>query len=728
MSARALQLSPRARRMRRDLIALSVIHLLLYLVLFTPWQAEGYDDVFYYSYISSPFFDGDLDITNDLYSSNNEYLPIRNKLFHLNAKGYPVNMFAPGTALLEMPWLLAVRIPALIANALLPNAGLKVDDRFWSVYRTGISVGTVVYGLIAILLVYRICRFRFSAGVSFHAALAVTAAGPLLSYIFRHPAMSHTPSALASSLMVFLALRYRHFRSMRAYVLVAAGLGFVTLVRWQDAVFGLIPAAFFVRMLLNSRRRPPVGQAFGRAAVASLVYLVIVSIQPCYWKAYFGEWLLIPQGPKFMHWSEPRILETLFSGWSGLYYWHPVLLVATIGVVVWAAVARSRWLPIAAILAFSINVYVNSVASDWFAGASFGSRRFGNSVAVLALGMGTIYSMIPHRARARALPVITTVLVLVNMVLLVGYSRGLFRPFYMTELAPIAGYLVGFVPRFIAMLPVEYGTVTYSVLFEPMPMVWVFAPIAVALILAVPWLVLPAWRFISAHWRGFTVAAVVFAVAVDAYLLANSLPPSEEGIRFGRMSPNMHENPQVDLEELHRIAETWGNSPAALVLLAERTFDADELTSIVERIGSYSRKFRARAVFALHHPEVHAQLMPEAEKEIGYRPSSGTSALRAWAVATPDARRGARRARRVLTANPTDVDSLQLMIAAERGRGRKERAERIERQYRRILEVRLATYEKKKAEFPGWEQKFYRDFYQYSADALKRLNTQERQQ
>lgn len=82
---------------RRNLALLALFHFAIFLLLFQMWNGSGQDHLFYYSYLSSPLFDGDLSITNDIASGS---LPVREveEIFRQvhPETGMPLNVWAPG--------------------------------------------------------------------------------------------------------------------------------------------------------------------------------------------------------------------------------------------------------------------------------------------------------------------------------------------------------------------------------------------------------------------------------------------------------------------------------------------------------------------------------------------------------------------------------------------------------------------------------------------------------
>jgi hypothetical protein len=104
------------------------------------------------------------------------------------------------------------------------------------------------------------------------------------------------------------------------------------------------------------------------------------------WHAIYGQWLTIPQGSDFFNWTNPQWLPTLFSTRHGLVAWHPIFLLALLGIVpLWK---HHRWLALVVLVAFLAQWYINSAASRWWADDAFGGRRFIGTIPLLTLEFG----------------------------------------------------------------------------------------------------------------------------------------------------------------------------------------------------------------------------------------------------------------------------------------------------------------------------------------------------
>ena len=354
------------------------------------------DAAYYYAYLPSLVLDRDLDFENQYRVTQNWYRLGPTPL------GRPGNVFGIGPAVFALPVFVA-------GHGLARLAGDR-DDGF-SRWETGLVLWTSIpMSMGALLLAARLARRRLgaagSAGAAYAGAVAAAVAGPLLYYAIRQPGYAHPCAALFATLLIERwdasygagAAAPHSPRSLSTWIVLGAAAGAAALARPQLAVWALLlPAAAIddVRRRGEVRITRLVARWAAGAAAAALVFLP----QLVAWKALYGAWYVVPQGPGFLRWDAPAWSETLFSSRNGLFPWAPLYAPMAIGVP-WLA-RRGMRLPLALLLGLFGQALVNGAAWDWWAGGSFGGRRFDSCYAVFAVGAA---ALIAAGARVMARP------------------------------------------------------------------------------------------------------------------------------------------------------------------------------------------------------------------------------------------------------------------------------------------------------------------------------------
>jgi hypothetical protein len=122
--------------------------------------------------------------------------------------------------------------------------------------------------------------------------------------------------------------------------------------------------------------------------------------------------------------GSPHVAAVLFSTQKGLFFWSPLLVLASVG----AFVARgwTRRLVLAAALIFFIQTYIVASWSDWQLGGSYGHRGFTDGLALAAPLIASFFEWAAARRRARTIvAAFAAVAVLLSVVQMIQYWNGI---------------------------------------------------------------------------------------------------------------------------------------------------------------------------------------------------------------------------------------------------------------------------------------------------------------
>ncbi len=366
---------------------------LLTLPLVTP-KVRGADEIEYFSYLPSLVFDRDLDFGDEyrhFYERDPAGLAGFKETFldrREPATGRHINFGPVGSALLWSPFYLLAHAGTLLARAL--GASVPADGLSWP-YVAAVCYGSALYAFVGLLLIHD-ALVRFGGWSDRAATLSVLAcwlATPVLYYMTLAPGFAHANSLFAVSLLLWLWLRARargEAATARDWVLVGAAGGLCGLIREQDVLFLAIPALWLAYEGVTTRRW---GRALGRAGLMGAAALVALVPQLLVYRGLTGR-----LGPsrlvtrKVSYWS-PHFLDVLFDPAHGLYAWTPLLLLATLGLLL--ALARRRDV-VTALFATGLllQVWINGALESWTQAGAFGSRRFVAATPLFAWGLAAL--------------------------------------------------------------------------------------------------------------------------------------------------------------------------------------------------------------------------------------------------------------------------------------------------------------------------------------------------
>lgn len=420
------------RRRARSWIGRADPGLLLLIALFVALlpavttRIYGSDEIQYFSYLHSFWFDRDLDFTNQymhFYESNPaKYAAFKEDLIDKREEvtGLPLNVAPIGSAVMWAPFFAAADLFVHLLRAF----GSPVEaDGYSPPYIAAVAYGSAIYGFLGLLLAYRLCRSLFSSFASGLGVAVVWLATPAFFYMYITPPMSHANSLFAVALFLFIWYRTRGSRTVWQWGALGALAGLMVLVREQDGLFAIVPAlewaAGFGRSLRGrdwSRLRRMV--AGGMAFAGALVVLFVPQLLT--YQVLTGTFGPSKHVAQKLIWHSPYSLPVLFSPEHGLFAWTPVLLLAVLGL----ALLFRRDPELAALLfvAFLAQVYIAGAFQTWSMAGAFGARRFVNCTLIFALGLAALVESADRRLPRWSLGAIGALFVFWNFGLVMQFA------------------------------------------------------------------------------------------------------------------------------------------------------------------------------------------------------------------------------------------------------------------------------------------------------------------
>jgi len=421
------------------------------------------EGVSFYVYLRSMAFDGDLDFANEYVAFGTDRADPR--LFQPTPTGLPRNVHSAGPAVIWSPFFavghlvatlrgegraddgdpLAVRVLAAPAASdrqdaaaegtrgppsgdeiLMAPGAIERPGGYGYPYVTSVGLGSIVWMAVAALALYGELRRRVSADVAALAVLATLLAGPLLWYTFFEPSMSHAPAAACLTLAVVAWLAWRRTPRFLFATLVGVAGGLLAMQRWQLVLWLVVPAVDGLLRAWRSRKEnAPVAPVLGQLAAMGIAALVTMLPQFYAWNAVWGNWLVNPMGDNYLNWTEPALWQVLLSQRHGLFVWHPILLIACLGLVL--AWRKDKALTLASLGLLLATWYVNAAVGDWWGNDAFGQRRFAALYPFFAWGLAAVIASRGLRVDRRRLLAVIVLAIGLNAGLAHGYRTGVIR-------------------------------------------------------------------------------------------------------------------------------------------------------------------------------------------------------------------------------------------------------------------------------------------------------------
>ena len=487
---------------RRELVLL-ILLFVCSLPAVTP-RLYSSDEVQYFSYLRSLWFDRDVSFENE-YRYFYDHRIAQTADFHRTfleletPAGRRINYGTLGCAILWSPFYAVADVGARVARA---AGGSVAVDGYSRPYVAAVAYGSAFYGFATIVLGIAAARRLFGAA-ALSDGLAVWAGTPILFYMYVAPPFSHACSAFAVALLVTVWLHVRGTWTARGAVALGLSGALVAMVREQDALFVVAPALDYV----VSRGAPLWRQRAANPAV--LIRLVAPAAAGCaaFVLGYVPQLLAYqalngrPRPSELvtrkMNWAAPHALQVLASPEHGFFFWTPLAVLGLAGLAVAAIVRRRLGTPgsglglpaeapggprakagaglradrrrVAAcmLLMVALQVYVSGAVESWTVAGAFGQRRFVSVTVLLVIGLAALREAIPARAPRMLLNVAVGVAIWWNVALMAAFAT---RMMDRQRLEPKQNAYDAFVtlPRLVPALIYQY-LVDRSSFYNPPP-------------------------------------------------------------------------------------------------------------------------------------------------------------------------------------------------------------------------------------------------------------------
>ncbi|MCB1032743.1 MAG: hypothetical protein KDD47_02785, partial [Acidobacteria bacterium] len=337
-----------------------------------------WDPAYYLAPAASLVVDGDLDLRNDMLSMETSPELLLRALCRTTATGRLQSDFPVGPGLF---WAPVYFIGGLLDGSYLAEQpGQRwTSGPLLAIFLTALTVAAMV------LLGLARWASKLGAGPPTSSLLAggLFLGTPVGLYAVHLYTMAHALSALAVLGLLAASLRFAERPGPLAGLTMGAAFGAVVLLRWQDAVMGPIPlAAAMLAWKKEAAPRRGLGTLLALAAAAAMA-----AVQFSAWWQERGGIPWSPQGEGFMRWRHPQVLDLLFSGYSGVLPWAPMLLLGGLGLLLpWRCRLPQTW-RWAFLLIFTAEIYLSAAAADWWGGLAYGPRRLSSLVPLAAVGL-----------------------------------------------------------------------------------------------------------------------------------------------------------------------------------------------------------------------------------------------------------------------------------------------------------------------------------------------------
>jgi len=341
----------------------------------------------------SLYFDHDVDFANEFFLTPQSNLGTAPQLTRTGRVG---NQTPVGYGLLTLPFFFAADMLTRAAN-LLRDAPLP-NDGYGGIFGFIVPLSSILYAFAGIFFAYRILRTFFEPDVASLAVNSLILSSSLLWYIGGHLTMNHAQSFAFVTLLIFLSMPLYSKGpagiSARRFMGIACVYSIAVMIRFQNAVFGLVPVAPLLACFLG-------GGPLSRKERAGLLWKIVLAVsaaalcyipQLLYVRTIYGEVFAntyAATGWAFAF-SRPELFKTLFSTDHGLLLWHPILIFALVGIGLLLKRDKTGRMFLSVLLTSFLATWYMIASWDYSMANSFGNRAFDGFTVFFALGWGEV--------------------------------------------------------------------------------------------------------------------------------------------------------------------------------------------------------------------------------------------------------------------------------------------------------------------------------------------------
>lgn len=446
-----------------------IVTLVLVFVILLPLSTPriyATDEVQYYAYLRSLYFDRDLDFRNEYehfaaIGQQHNDPAIYNALLRDHPSdpvtnpqtGLLRNVAPIGAALLWSPGFLLADVLVHVTN--LSGAQIPTDG-FSRPYIWSVCFMSALYALLGLVLTYRLARHLGHVFAATLATMSVWLASPLVFYTYIAMPWSHTPAFFLVALFLTLWLRDWHSplaqqhaqRRLHRWALMGLVGGLMTSTREQLGLLLLMPAVeglVAYGYMLFSRipaRRPTTDLAPQPLAPLKTLFIGHCVFLVCLILALTPQLITyqVLNGHPFPSTTvadkigsargfSPHFFDTLFHLEHGAFLWSPILLVGLMGLF---SLGRRDWLlALLLTLGFIGQTYINGAfGSTWHLSGAFGFRRLIECTPIFVLGLTSLLEWLRKRTGPVPLLLVASFLIYWNIGLIAQWTvvRPAMRP------------------------------------------------------------------------------------------------------------------------------------------------------------------------------------------------------------------------------------------------------------------------------------------------------------
>lgn len=344
---------------------------------FVNWHPQNHPFIMdvdqYYSYLHALFIKHDITFGNNVHD------------YWLTAT--PTHHFVPkvtyGIAFFYSPFFLLAKL----------ISGNNVTG-YEPIFAWIIHYGCIFYILIGLFFTRKILQKYFDEQIVAITLLVFYFGSNLFYYTVSESESVHGILFFLISAFVYCTIKFNETFKSKYFYLISLILGFIVLIRPTEIILVIFPLLFIVKHF--KEKTVHLFQLKWELLVGISLFFIPVFVQLLFWKNQSGQWLFFSYGGgERFFWSDPQIVNVLFSFRKGWLIYTPIAFFALMGFIFLFKKNKLLFSPI--LIYIILNLYIVSSWWDWTFGGSFGMRALIQSYSILMIPFGYFITWVLSR-------------------------------------------------------------------------------------------------------------------------------------------------------------------------------------------------------------------------------------------------------------------------------------------------------------------------------------------
>jgi hypothetical protein len=248
-------------------------------------------------------------------------------------------------------------------------------DGFSEPFATALHWGSILYAILGLILLRNLLIRFYSEKVTAITLAIIFFGTNLFYYTLSESEMTHGYLFFLYSAFLLTSYHWYQKPNFKKTILLGLIIGVITLIRPTEIMLS------FLFLFIATKPGETLQNRFNFIFKNYLHLLVIVLVsiliwipQLLFWKVHTGNYLFFSYPGERFYWSDPQILNILFSYRKGWLVYSPLLILAFVGFFFMKK--EMKLLRNCILVLTLLNIYVLSCWWDWFFGGGFGGRGF----------------------------------------------------------------------------------------------------------------------------------------------------------------------------------------------------------------------------------------------------------------------------------------------------------------------------------------------------------------